>query len=103
MRLYISGPMTGRLSLNYPAFDAAAGILDDCGYGVSNPAQYPVVDGEPWAECLRRDLADLLQCEGVATLPGWSFSKGARFEVSVAKRLGMPVKSVDKWAEDVTS
>lgn len=96
MRLYISGPMTGRPQLNYPAFFTAESQLRDMGYEVSNPAQYPD-NGETWAECLRRDLKDLLECDGVAALPGWQKSKGARLEVNVARRLGMEVMDVKHW------
>lgn len=96
MKLYISGPMTGRPQLNYPAFFQAEEELKSYGFEISNPAQYPD-NGETWAECLRRDLKDLLECDGVATLPGWSRSKGARLEVNVARRLGMEVGLVGLW------
>jgi hypothetical protein len=89
--------MTGYPDLNYPAFTRAANRLLDCGYEVSNPAQYDVVLGETWEDCLRRDLMDLLGCDGVATLNGHWNSRGAQFEVYVAKKLGMPVFRDSTW------
>lgn len=38
MRVYVSGPMTGRPGYNYPAFDAAEGRLVAQGHFVVNPA-----------------------------------------------------------------
>lgn len=96
MKVYVSGPMSGIPELNYPAFHGAASQLRDAGYLVSNPAQYPDL-GETWEQCLRRDLADLLECDGVAVLPGYSRSKGARLEVHVARRLGMTVWPLSVW------
>lgn len=95
--LYISGPMTGLPDLNYPAFYQAAQSLQDIGYQVSNPAQYPTVEGETWEDCLKRDLVDMFRCSGVAVLPGWTRSRGARFEVRTARVLSMPVHTVGYW------
>lgn len=37
-RLYLSGPMTGKPALNFPAFHAEAARLLALGYEVVNPA-----------------------------------------------------------------
>jgi len=37
------------------------------------------------------DLAQLLTCDAVMTLPGWSESRGASLEVRLAHGLGIPV------------
>ena len=42
---------------------------------------------------MRRDIAPLMDCDTVATLPGWQESKGAQLEVLIAKHLGMTVVS----------
>jgi hypothetical protein len=97
MKLYISGPMTGFPEHNFPAFFRAQTELELAGFEVSNPAQYPVVEGETWEACLKRDIKDLVDCDGVAVLPDWRISKGARLEVDIADRLKLPVRSVTHW------
>lgn len=90
--LYLSGPMTGILDLNFPAFHEMAARLRAVGHAVVNPAEldHPTTD---WSECLRRDIVALMACHTVATLPGWERSKGARLEVLIAGQLGMAVVS----------
>jgi hypothetical protein len=39
----------------------------------------------------------MLDCDGVALLPDWEFSTGARNEVNVAGLLKMPVKTYTDW------
>jgi len=39
----------------------------------------------------------LLACHGVALLPGWETSRGARREVQMADDLQMPVRPVQAW------
>lgn len=98
MRLYIAGPMTGLPEFNIPAFNATEIKLQDVGYDTRNPARHGA--GEPgleWADYMRRDIPDLLDCEGVALLPGWKNSRGARLEVHIARTLEMPVKRADDW------
>ena len=96
--LYVAGPMTGYPDCNYPAFRGAAWQLRNAGFRVWNPAER--VDGHiarHYVDLLRDDLKGLLECDGVAILPGWEFSTGARNEVTVAGVLRMPVKPVAEW------
>ncbi|QYC55130.1 hypothetical protein SEA_BOILGATE_50 [Mycobacterium phage Boilgate] len=90
--LYIAGPMTGLADFNRPAFRVMADRLRRKGYRVVNPAELP---GEtlnnPWDWYMRRDLAELVKCDGIVLLPGWEQSKGARLEHHVAVTLGMTV------------
>ena len=37
-----------------------------------------------WNDCMRRDIAALMNCDTLATLPGWEHSKGAGLEVLIA-------------------
>jgi Domain of unknown function (DUF4406) len=96
-RVYISGPMTGMPDLNKAAFLAAADSLAGAGYKVVNPVYNGVPDSAPWQEHMRVDIAMLVGCDGVATLPGHMASKGARLEVHIARQLHMPVMSVAQW------
>ena len=50
-----------------------------------------------YTDHLREDLRAMLDCDGVATLPGWEFSTGARNEVNVAGLLRMPVRPLELW------
>lgn len=99
-RLYLAGPMSGIAQLNFPKFNAEAARLRALGFEVINPAElnnedpdmvFPSAEAqlEHWRECMRVDLAQLLQCDSVALLDGWTRSKGARLEQHVAYQLGM--------------
>ena len=99
--LYVAGPM------NYPAFDDAADRLRDAGYSVLNPtdtdpADYPDYDGTtppPWEWWLRQALRMVLEADGIAVLPGWEGSRGARLEVYVGRSLDMPWRTVADWLD----
>ena len=101
-RLYVAGPMAGLPDYNYPAFDGAAALLAERGYPVENPAENEQLFkdrvGPPhYTEYLRAGLAQLLRCDGVATLEGWWNSGGARWEVQTAGILGLEVRPVSEW------
>ena len=101
-RLYVAGPMTGLPDYNYPAFDGAAALLAERGYPVENPAENEQlfkdrVSPPHYTEYLRAGLAQLLRCDGVATLEGWWNSGGARWEVQTAGILGLEVRPVHEW------
>jgi hypothetical protein len=46
---------------------------------------------------MRRDIAALVTCDGVALLEGHQNSKGAALERHIADKLGMPTDSVAVW------
>lgn len=92
-RIYIAGPMRGMPEHNFPAFERAAEQLRADGWTVCSPvdvgrlfANDPSVHG---SEYIREDLMHLVRCQGIALLPGWSRSVGARCEVAVAITLGL--------------
>jgi hypothetical protein len=111
-KLYIAGPMTNYPQFNFPAFHEAAKTLRALGIEVVSPAEMDeetevagealkstdgkLVDGkiagQTWGDLLARDVkivADLVS--GVAVLPGWERSKGAKLEVTVALLAGKDV------------
>lgn len=97
-RIYISGPMTGIPEYNYPAFDRAAIVLSEHGYEPVNPAEISRVLECEFAEMnltpnrfdyLRRDIAELVKCNGIFMLPGWQDSEGAKLEHTVALACGI--------------
>ena len=104
--LYVAGPMTGIPEFNYPAFNAAADELRERGYTVFNPTldrTSPTEDppGMTWVDYMRAALAMVIKADGIALLPGWENSRGARLEVDVARALGMQVRRVEDWRGDV--
>ena len=113
MKLYLAGPMTGIEHYNFPAFDAAAKQLREAGHTVFNPAENDRengfnatgLQGHEAAEhgfdlrtALKQDLSWICDhAEGIALLPGWEESKGARAEVALAKALGLNSRLVWLW------
>jgi hypothetical protein len=39
----------------------------------------------------------MLHSDGAALLPDWKKSKGARIEASLARKIGIPVKTIREW------
>lgn len=115
MKLYLAGPMTGIKDFNFPAFDAAAAELRAAGHEVFSPAEndrdngYDGVSekGDPaeaaaagfdLRETLKQDLSWICDhAEGIAVLPGWGKSKGARSEVALANALGLQIGEPHEW------
>ena len=98
MKIYVAGPMTGYKDFNFPQFATVAAALRKLGYEVINPAELNAgIDGD-WQACMRRDIAALITCDGVALLPGWVSSKGAMIETNLARGLGLHVASWTAWA-----
>lgn len=101
MRLYVCGPMTGYQDHNFPAFRAAAAELVAAGYEVTDPSTLGEHEDWSWADYLKRDIPELLKCDGVALLPGWAHSRGASLEYHVADALGMQAWGVPWWTREV--
>jgi len=90
-RVYLAGPMTGLPEFNYPLFHAVAARLRELGHTVLNPAENPVPPCGSWQGYMRMALAQLVQCERIVLLPGWTESRGALIERKLAQVLGMEV------------
>lgn len=86
IRIYVCGPMTGILEFNYPAFAAETSRLRALGYEVVSPAEINP-SGGTWNECMKRDIAEMVTCDVLGWLPGWSKSRGAQIETRVAWHL----------------
>lgn len=97
MKLYLAGPMTGLPEFNYPLFRYTAELLTNLGYEVEDPSTNVNPTPDDYHGWLREGLAQLIRCDGVALLPGWEASGGARLEVNVGATLGMQVKPVAEW------
>lgn len=100
MKLYLAGPMRGYEKFNFPAFLEAAKELREHGHEILSPAELdlaenadamdlPANDAEAnFRVYMKRDLVAVLNCEGVALLPGWQHSTGAIMESIVSRLAG---------------
>ncbi|BBP99105.1 hypothetical protein BSFA1_42340 [Burkholderia sp. SFA1] len=91
MRIYVAGPMSGYPELNFPAFYAEAARLSEMGFEIVNPAEIDVGPNPTWLTCMRADIKLLVDCDGIALLPGWEQSDGANVEHTLARGLGLRV------------
>jgi len=102
MKLYISGPITG--TANYEEnFVKAESVLKQVEYEVVNPCDILLNGDATWEDYMKADIPLMLACDGVAVLPGWEASAGARLEVDIAQRLNMPIKDVYGWIKNETN
>jgi Domain of unknown function (DUF4406) len=107
MKLYVAGPMQNHPRYNFPAFQEATAVLRRLGFEVISPEEKDrqrdpaawerawnspdgvwkpeETGGLTWAQILSQDIilvADVV--DGLALLPGWEKSSGARLEVFTA-------------------
>jgi len=97
MKVYVSGPMTGLPEFNYPAFHHAKRQLIAAGFEVISPADLPIQEGWEWVDYILVDIGSVFEVEGIATLPGYEASKGARIETRIAEHRGLPIRTVGEW------
>lgn len=109
MKIYLAGPMSGYPRWNFPAFEAAAAQLRALGYEVVSPAENDLAHGvdpnapgftfteKDYADAMRRDVAILLEVDGVALLDGWNESRGASLEAQIGLALGLEVGTLSAF------
>jgi hypothetical protein len=103
MRVYISGPISGRKNGNREAFEEVAKRLRELGCDPVNPHRINPDHfgrecvGEDIGEAqhrygcyLRADIRELVDCDAYVVLEGWNGSKGSQAEVAVAQVIGLP-------------
>ncbi|QDF14203.1 deoxycytidylate deaminase [Microbacterium phage IAmGroot] len=106
--LYLSGPMTGLPHYNYPVFRDAAAELRANGFDVISPVELDEeagVDLGNFTEAdrraaLARDVAAVTRADGVALLPGWMHSSGARAEVAIANAIPIRAALLTEWLDE---
>ncbi len=104
-RLYVIGPVTGKLDENRAAFIKAADALADKGDLAYIPHMF-VPEGSEWRDAMRISINEITDCryryDGVALLDGWEQSKGACLERVVAQACGIPCKTGDEWLKEAS-
>lgn len=88
LRVYIRSPMRGIADLNHLAFAAEVARFRSLGYQMVRPVEINH-NGCAWQECMKKDIAQLTICDLLAWLSGWSNSRGARIETSLARNLAI--------------
>lgn len=108
VRVYISGRIKG-VDDAKAVFAGAGERLRDRGYRFVNPfdcepictvncPDTPVAESGDHYDCfMRGDVAAMISCDGLAMLPGWEASNGARIERQLAMDLGFIVRDLDDW------
>jgi len=104
--IYIAGPISNIPDDNYPAFERAEMLLRSEGFQPVNPhkvfheadelknkpgiteAQKQEINKKYWADYLKKDLTEAMECDMVFLLEGWQNSKGAQLEAFVLSKLG---------------
>lgn len=100
MKLYLAGPMSNIPQFNIPLFILVAEVLRAAGHSVISPVELDSpeiraealaspdgkmgeqIGGETWGQILARDVIVVAdQVDGIALLPRWLASRGARLEV----------------------
>lgn len=94
MRVYISGPMTGRPDKNIDEFNKAEDQLLKAGYEVLNPTSNGLADTALYEDNMRANLRMLSVADALAFLPDWEKSRGARLEIEVAHAINIPTRPV---------
>ena len=99
------------MSFNFPKFEEATADMRARGYSVVSPAELDdsktyawcvaspdgqhigqTPNGDTWGDCLARDIKIVIdQVDGVAVLPGWNNSIGARGETFFAYLCAKPI------------
>ena len=115
MKVYISGGITG-VPNHRDRFIVAEAIVDgwpgvdeiltpfdippcaegECKQWPGNPRS----NGHTWTCWLKHDIAEMVMCDLIVTLPGWELSRGSVLEVTIALQLGIPVVGITKDALD---
>lgn len=93
MRIYISGPITGRdRNVTVEAFSNAEAMLIKRGHIVVNPLRIAeqLPEGSDWKDYMAADLPALFGCDAIYQLDGWRGSNGCKLENLAAIYAHMP-------------
>jgi len=88
MKVYISGPMTGKFGLNKAAFREMERKLREQGHEPISPV-WARAEEISWNAFMQADLAMLDCADAIVFLRDWQESNGAKIERRYAKRHGI--------------
>lgn len=92
MRVYISGPMSGREELNKAGFQNAAEYLRNQGHEVYSPWEHWDAHPNETDEGYKKsDIYNIIDAQAVYMLEGWETSPGAITEHRLAVWLGRKI------------
>ena len=100
MKVFLSGPITGKENYNRQTFYEAERFLESCGHTVWNPIKlHPRRPDDFTAlDYLHICFAMIDRSDMVVQLDGWRHSEGACLEASYAESKGITVMEVrDLW------
>jgi hypothetical protein len=109
MKIYLTGPMTGILNDNHPAFIRATHALREHGHDVFSAHEHDIPEAsskkDAWVTALRRDIGIIAAYDGIAVLEHFYTSKGAMLEVHTAIALQLKIVRLpwqtDDWIQYV--
>lgn len=100
MKVYISGPISGCPNGNRSMFYKLASMISKIHHvsGVVNPHElHEDAKDLSWIGYMRRDIKAMVECDQVFLLEGWLWSRGARLEYRLAKKLGITITAPPFW------
>jgi hypothetical protein len=97
--LYVAGPMSGHKEFNWPLFREVTAKLRAQGRVVLCPTESITgpAGSYDYQVYLKADLKKLLEANAIVLLPGWTSSKGATLEATIAGVLGY---ATYEWVND---
>lgn len=93
MRIYISGPISGRdRNTVREAFERAEAMIIERGHIPVNPVRIAeeLPEGSEWKDYMAADLPALFHCDAIFQLDGWKSSNGCKLENMAAIYAHMP-------------
>jgi hypothetical protein len=92
MKIYISGAITNNPNSKAQFEKAKQTLLElNKGYEPISPMDLPHEHDQSWNAFMREDIKALMDCQGIYMIEGWTTSKGAWIEKTLAKSLDFKI------------
>ena len=92
MKIYLSGKISGTdIEKTRQRFKKWQIYFEMQGNNVINPFEIHNGGVKNWNEYMKKDIAELMKCDTIFMMIGWSKSKGALLEFHIANELGFKV------------